>query len=177
MKPYIYIILFVTTIGALVSCHTTNKHQDSSPYDSSNVAPAGKDSNSTRPPADIDSLEAQINLPDSVFEDGSVPTTWKAAGFRHPQEFKRWLIKYKDWVKNDQIDSLAAHTHFPIHGAGNTNWFKEAYPHIYTTHVKAVVSRQRLNRIFRNGQGAMFGDGTVWFIEKGGKFWVNQING
>jgi hypothetical protein len=152
MKPYIYIILFVTTIGALVSCHTTNKHQDSSPYDSSNVAPAGKDSNSTRPPADIDSLE-------------------------HPQEFKRWLIKYKDWVKNDQIDSLAAHTHFPIHGAGNTNWFKEAYPHIYTTHVKAVVSRQRLNRIFRNGQGAMFGDGTVWFIEKGGKFWVNQING
>lgn len=176
MKPKAYTFIWVALIATL-GCHSASTQQASSPYDSSNVAPAGKDSMSNRPPADVDSLEAQVMLPDSLFEDGSRPTTWKAAGFNHPDQFKRWLIKYKDWVKNDQVDSLAAHTHFPIHGAGNANWFKEQYIHIYTAHLKQVVNKQRLDRIFRNGQGAMFGNGEVWFIEKGGKFWVNQVNG
>lgn len=131
---------------------------------------------SARAPADVDSLEVQIYAPDSVFEDGSRPTSWTAAGFTDPVRFKRFLIRFKDWVQKDQVDSITSHIRFPLRAAGSPAWFRERYTHMFTPGLKAVIARQRLDRIFRNGQGAMFGKGEVWFVEEGGRYWVSAVN-
>jgi hypothetical protein len=160
----------------LAGCHSKTPSTAAAPYDSSTVTPAGKDSLSAGAPSDIDSLEVQIRAQDSVFEDGSRPTSWKNAGFNHPERFKRFLILFKDWVKKDQEDSVAAHIRYPIRGAGTAAWFKEQYVHIFNHHLKTVIARQRLDRVFRNGQGAMIGNGDVWFVERGGQYWVSALN-
>ena len=150
-------------------CHSGPSSGVSASYDSASVTPGGN----TR---QDDSLQAQLRAPDSVFEDGSRPTSWRAAGFSDPLAFKLFLIDFKTWVRRDQVDSIAHHIRFPIRGAGSVAWFKERYPRVFTPRIKNVVARQRLDRIFRNGQGAMMGNGEVWFVEERGKYWVSAVN-
>lgn len=161
----------------MVACHTSSQRTGgkSAAYDSSNVTPGG----SAAPGAGMDrkdSIEALIHAPDSIFEDGSRPTTWANAGFDNPGGFKRFFITYQHWVKKDMVDSISAHIRYPIRGAGSAGWFKEQYAHIFTHRIKDVISRQRVDRIFRNGQGAMIGNGDVWFVAQGGTYWVTAIN-
>jgi hypothetical protein len=162
--------------GLMAGCHSPKQQAEASPaiYDSSIATPGGKDPAGGK--ASKDSVEAQINGPDSVFEDGSRPTTWANAGFGSPARFKRFLVVFKGWVKRDRVDSISAHIRYPIRGAGSAAWFKEQYPHIFTRHLKLVISHQRLDRIFRNGQGAMVGNGDLWFIEDKGRYWVTAVN-
>jgi hypothetical protein len=171
MRLRIHLLL----LGTFLTGCPGARHQDA-PYDSTTVTPAGKDSLSTKAPVDIDSLEAQINAPDSVFPDGSRPTTWRSAGFSDPARFKRFLIVFKSWVRKDQVDSITNHVRFPIRAAGTAAWFKEQYPRLFTPRLKAVIQNQRLDRIFRNGQGAMLGNGDVWFQETHGRYWISAVN-
>jgi hypothetical protein len=167
---------FYWMLLAGLACHSGAPTGTASPYDSTTVTPGGKDSLSNRAPQDVDSIDAQIHAPDSHFEDGSVPTSWRSAGFTDPVRFKRFLLQFKDWVKADQVDSITNHIRFPIRGAGSAAWFKEQYHLFFTPRMKAVVARQRLDRIFRNGQGAMIGNGDVWFVESHGKYWISAVN-
>jgi hypothetical protein len=156
------------------ACHSgTSTHGR---YDSTTVAPGGKDSLNNTAPQDVDSLQAQIHAPDSVFEDGSRPTTWAAAGFTNPERFKRFLMLFKDWVSKDQVDSISDHIRFPLRAAGSPAWFKERYPHLFTPALKAEIARQRLDRVFRNGQGAMIGKGELWFLEIKGRYYITALN-
>jgi hypothetical protein len=162
----------------LVGCHSANQQPGalSAAYDSSNVTPGGKDQDPAGRKSRRDSIEAQILAPDSIFEDGSRPTTWVNAGFNNPEGFKRFLLVYQHWIRKDQVDSISAHIRYPIRGAGSAAWFKEQYPRIFTHRIKTIILRQRLDRIFRNGQGAMIGNGDVWFVEEKGRYWVTAIN-
>ncbi|HTJ13184.1 MAG TPA: hypothetical protein VL547_14210 [Dinghuibacter sp.] len=169
MRPLCLLLLL-----AVLACHSANKKK--LPYDSSNVVPGGKDSLSAAAPQDVDSLEAQIHAPDTLFEDGSRPTSWARAGFNDPVGFKRFLLTFRGWVQKDQVDSISDHIRYPLRAAGSPGWFRERYPHLFTHTLKAVILRQRLDRIFRNGQGAMLGTGEIWFVESHGRYWVSAIN-
>jgi hypothetical protein len=116
-----------------------------------------------------DPAEQEIMAQDSVFEDGSVPTSWSNAGFDDPAGFKRFVARFKGWVKEDNVDSIVAYIDFPLKKYKTAAVFKEKYGEIFDDSLKAVVTRQRLDRIFRNADGAMIGDGQVWFgsTEKG----------
>ena len=148
----------------IVGCQSATKRKP--PYDSTNVVPGGMDS----------STEAQLYAPDSVFEDGSRPISWERAGFHDPVRFKRFLLAFRGWVQRDQVDSISDHIRFPIRAAGSPAWFRERYAHLFTPALKAVILHQRLDRIFRNGQGAMLGNGEIWFVETHGRYWVSAIN-
>ena len=113
----------------------------------------------------IDSAELQLQAQDTLFEDGSIPSTWENAGFTDPAGFKHFVIRFKEWVKNDKVDSVAAHTRFPLKKYKNAAQFKEHYAEIFDPAFKAIVAQQRLDRIFRNYQGAMLGAGAIWFTE------------
>jgi len=176
MTPRTHLMNMMLLAGLMTGCHSATRQTDNPGYDSTNVTIRGKDSVLTRGTDTPNSLEAQVNAPDSIFEDGSRPTTWKNAGFDNPARFKRFLFQYKGWVKRDLIDSISAHIRYPVRGAGSAAWFKEQYPHIFTHRLKAVILHQRLDRIFRNGQGAMLGNGDIWFIEDKGRYWVTAIN-
>lgn len=117
----------------------------------------------TTPGAPEDTLLARIRAQDTVFEDGSRPTDWKNAGFDDPESFKRFLIRFKEWVRNDNADSIAGRIEFPIKGYKTAEQFKNNYAKIFDKQLKDVVEQQRLDRIFRNYQGAMIGDGAIWF--------------
>lgn len=116
----------------------------------------------TRPSSE-DTLQARIAAQDTLFEDGSRPSEWKNAGFDDPEGFKRFLVLFKEWVRSDNADSIAAYIAFPIKGYKTAEQFKKNYDKIFDKQLKDVVEKQRLDRIFRNYQGAMLGDGAIWF--------------
>ncbi|WP_341837921.1 hypothetical protein WJU16_08645 [Chitinophaga pollutisoli] len=116
-----------------------------------------------RPSPHIDPLTAQIQAQDSIFDDGSIPTTWENAGFNNPADFKRFLSRFKSWVRNDQPDSIAACIRFPLRLYPSSADFKSQYHQIFDPALKTAVDTFRLDRIFRNSQGAMVANGRIWF--------------
>ncbi|WP_153796879.1 hypothetical protein [Foetidibacter luteolus] len=123
-----------------------------------------------------DPYAAQLTAQDTLFEDGSIPTSWDNAGFNNPGGFKQFIIGFKEWVKADNVDSIAAHVQFPLKQAKTPAIFKEKYADLFNAGVKAAVDSQRLDRIFRNFQGASIGDGKIWFTEAKGKYLVTAVN-
>lgn len=115
------------------------------------------------PPPPVDLTTAQIQAQDSVFDDGSVPTSWENAGFNDPADFKRFLARFKGWVRNNQADSIAAFIRFPLRLYPSAADFKSQFHQIFDPSLKAAVDSLRLDRIFRNSQGAMVADGRIWF--------------
>lgn len=115
------------------------------------------------PPADP--VETQIRAQDTLFEDGSIPASWETAGFNDPEAFKRFLVQFKEWVRTDNVDSISAHIEYPIKGYRTPEQFKKSYANIFDKQMKDVIEKQRLDRIFRNYQGAMLADGAIWFYE------------
>ncbi|MFC3858696.1 hypothetical protein ACFOTA_22375 [Chitinophaga sp. GCM10012297] len=115
------------------------------------------------PPPAIDPENAQVQAQDTLFEDGTIPSSWANAGFDDPEGFKQFVWRFKDWVKNDRQDSIAQHIKFPLRQYKTESAFREHYVHIFDASLKAAVDTQRLDRIFRNAQGATIGNGRIWF--------------
>ncbi|WP_109693965.1 hypothetical protein [Chitinophaga deserti] len=115
------------------------------------------------PPPAVDIHTAQLQAQDSVFDDGSIPTSWENAGFSNPQEFKMFLARFKTWVKLDQRDSIASVIRFPLRLYPSAADFKSQYTNIFDPALKQAVDTLRLDRIFRNSQGAMIANGRIWF--------------
>jgi hypothetical protein len=121
-------------------------------------------------------IEDQLTAQDTLFEDGSIPTSWENAGFNNSAEFKNFVEQFKNWVKTDNIESIAAHVSFPITGAKTPKEFKEQYAKIFTPKIKRAIETQRLDRIFRNANGAMIGNGEVWFNVGKDGYVITAIN-
>lgn len=152
-------LLLLTLFFSCNTTSTTNKTEDSTIVDGAKdllpVQPA--------PPPVVNPQAEQIKAQDTVFEDGSVPSTWSNAGFDDPTGFKEFLLSFKDWVKKDQVDSITAYIRFPLKNYKTAEAFKKAYPQVFNATMKKMVEEQRLDRLFRNYQGAMFGSGEIWF--------------
>ncbi|MCO4293271.1 hypothetical protein NF867_10380 [Solitalea sp. MAHUQ-68] len=118
----------------------------------------------------------EIAAQDTLFEDGSIPTSWGAAGFSDPVKFKRFIISFKEWVKNDQVDSISAHVKYPLGRIKNVDDFKKNYSTLFDGLLKKAIADQHLDQIFRNQQGAMMGSGAIWFIESNGNYYISAIN-
>jgi hypothetical protein len=116
-----------------------------------------------------DSNEIQIKAQDTLFEDGSLPSPWANAGFDDPEGFKRFVLRFKDWVRTDNADSISAYISFPLKKYKTADQFKKQYASIFDKQLKDIVEDQRLDRIWRNYQGAMIGDGKIWFSVVPGK--------
>lgn len=159
---------YLLLVALLYSCNTISNTQkeDSSIVDGAkNLLPV-----QPAPEPQVNPQTEQINLQDTLFEDGSTPSSWSNAGFDNPADFKEFLLSFKDWVKKDQVDSITAYIRFPLKNYKTPDAFKKAYPKVFDDSLKKVIETQRLDRIFRNYQGAMLGNGEIWFsvIQKEG---------
>ncbi|PUZ27583.1 hypothetical protein DCM91_05020 [Chitinophaga costaii] len=123
-----------------------------------------------------DSSLRQISAPDTLFTNGIRPAQWKLAGFSDPTAFKRFLALFKDWVVHGQADSITAHINFPLAHYKSAAVFKQAYGQVFDSAMKATVLQQPLNCIFRNYQGAMLGNGEIWWAELNGQYKIIAIN-
>lgn len=152
---------YLLLLAICYSCNSaaTNNQQDSNIVDGAKellpVQPA--------PPPQVNPQADQIHAQDTAFEDGSIPSTWSNAGFDDPAGFKEFLLSFKDWVKKDQVDSITAYIRFPLKNYKTPEAFRKAYPKVFDDSLKNVVETQRLDRIWRNYQGAMIGSGQIWF--------------
>ncbi len=129
-------------------------------------------------PVSTAELTAAEAADDSVFADGSVPVSWANAGIDRPLDLKRFIKRLKDWVANDQRDSVAAVLAYPLTNppVRNRQVFLSAYDKYISRSVKEALRRQPLNQIFRNSRGAMIGDGHLWLAETATGYEIIAIN-
>jgi len=120
-------------------------------------------------------LLSQVYADDLEWE-GTVPSGWATASFSDPVEFKLFLIRFKDMVKNDNINEIADVVSFPLKDIKNKADFKANYARLMSENLKSVVAEQRLDRIFRNSQGASLGDGDLWFQQDGSSYKIVSWN-
>lgn len=128
------------------------------------------------PPPSIDPEKAQAQAQDTLFEDGTIPSSWANAGFDDPEGFKQFISRFKHWVKNDQQDSVALHVKFPLRQYKTEADFRRQYASIFDASLKTAVDTQRLDRIFRNAQGATIGNGRIWFAPQPEGYRITAIN-
>lgn len=142
------------------------------------------DSTQSAPAVAGDSTVAPVAAPvdeladDSVFTDGSIPGTWENAGFSDPQGFKQFLLRLRSWVANSEKDSVANVLHYPLRNpkVKDKQQFLAQYDTIVNERVKKALREQNLRQIFRRDQGAMIGNGELWFIQSGDRFLISAIN-
>lgn len=179
IKPYIMLKLLVPAafIALLYACQGPVKKNSTDHLDSTLTSPDTSASAAAPAPSGEDTIQQQLAAQDTLFEDGSTPASWENAGFKDPRAFKLFVVKLKEWVQTDNADSIAAHIHFPLKRAKTPADFKKKYPQIFDAKLKAVVASQRLDRIFRNYQGAMIGNnGEIWINELPAGYTIIAIN-
>jgi hypothetical protein len=123
-----------------------------------------------------DPYVVEMKAQDTLFEDGSIPVSWEIAGFTDPADFKKFIIEFKDWVNRDLVDSISKHIQYPLKKYATPAQFKAAYPEIFDKQTKEIVAESRLDRIFRTSQGAMIGDGLIWFTQVPHGYRIIAIN-
>lgn len=166
MKNFLIAAIFLTACNSAPD----KKQQES------NVIESAKQIIPVAPPPGNPNIDDQLNAQDTLFEDGSIPTSWSNAGFDDPAHFKRFLLNFKDWVRDDKVDSITAHIRFPLKTYKTPEAFKKAYPKIFDASMKMMVDTQRLDRISRNYQGAMLGNGEIWFSVINDQYKIIAIN-
>jgi hypothetical protein len=123
-------------------------------------------------------LSAEDLKDDSVFSDGSRPISWRNAGVSDPVALKKIIRKLQVWVRDNQVDSISGYLVYPMRNPGikDKSDFKLNYRDYITEGVKAALADQRLNQVFRNEQGAMIGQGQMWFRQKDNNIQIIAIN-
>jgi hypothetical protein len=113
---------------------------------------------------------------DSLTQSNTTAGQWKVSGFHKPDEFKKFFIQYKTWIAADNVDSITAHIKFPLRNCKSAADFKKNYSEFFNSKVKNAVTNQDPDKFFVNYDGAMAGDGELWFSEFDGKYYVVAIN-
>lgn len=113
---------------------------------------------------------------DDLEWEGTVPTAWSTATISSAENFKIFLLNFKEMVRNDEVGKIADLIRFPIKNLENRQEFKDNYTRIFSEPMKAAVRNQRLDRIFRNSGGASIGDGEIWFHQVGEGYKIVTIN-
>jgi hypothetical protein len=123
-------------------------------------------------------LSAEDLKDDSVFSDGSRPISWENAGVSDPVAMKKFIRKLQVWVRDNQVDSISGYLNYPMRNPGikDKSDFKLNYSDYITDGVKAALADQRLSQIFRNEQGAMIGQGQIWFRQSDNNIQIIAIN-
>lgn len=100
---------------------------------------------------------------DSVFADGSIPSTWKISGINDALQLKIFIKFLRYWVEQGSKDSIASHVAFPLNPkiTSRTEFIKH-YNELFSPKVIRALDQQNLSQIFRNQRGAMIGNGELW---------------
>lgn len=156
-------ILGVITMALMATACGNPSPGEIARVDTPGTGPSSEVRPSPAAPHTMDLTEAEWK-DDSVFVDGSIPSSWGNAGFDDPIASKRFLKKLKYWVEKEEKDSVANAIRFPLPRSAKTRKeFLENYDRIINQKVKSALASQPLQAIFRNAKGAMIGKGEMWF--------------
>ena len=114
---------------------------------------------------------------DSVFIDGSIPTSWEVAGITDVKNFKLFLKRVQLLVLNDEKEQLAKLIKYPLgRSIKSEQDFIKNYNRIFTKDAKLSIAKINFSQIFRNSKGAMSEEGRVWFREEANEFKIIAVN-
>lgn len=172
MKKYLTIII----ISFLLSgCYQPQKSSDAaviSNMDSLNKALAAAPTELLK----VSDLSVDELKDDSVFTDGSKPTSWDIAGVSNVKGLKVFIKKLQQWIVLNEKDSLATVVKYPLGKINNKEALVKNYDSLFTKEVKLSFATLNFNQLFRNSQGVMTNGGKVWFGQEGKKFRIIAIN-
>lgn len=171
MNKLIFIaFLFVV----FTACDNNKNNNDSMAADSSTITVAT--------PAVLDTLMNSLTISDNemkddtVFADGSKPTSWENAGIKDVRGLKLFLKQAQQWVMNNDKEKLAAAIKYPLKDIKNEQELIAAYDAVFTKEVKLSFATINFNQIFRNQQGVMTEGGKVWINQFGKEFKIFAVN-
>jgi len=114
---------------------------------------------------------------DSVFTDGSIPTSWEVAGITDVKNFKLFLKRVQLLVLNDEKEQLAKFIKYPLgRSIKSEAEFIKNYDRIFTKDAKLSIAKINFSQIFRNSKGAMSEEGRVWFQQEVDEFKIIAVN-
>ena len=113
---------------------------------------------------------------DSVFADGSIPTSWEVAGITDVRGLKLFLKQTQQWVMSNDKAQLALAVKYPINTIKNKEEMMAAYDQVFTKDVKLSFAMINFNQIFRNSKGVMIADGRAWITQDGNSFKIFAIH-
>jgi hypothetical protein len=117
-----------------------------------------------------------VTISDTVFDDGSIPSSWENAGITNPFGLIKFVSSFQQWIADDKKDSIAAHINFPLRKIKSREDFLQKYNAVFTPAVKKKIADQNIRQIFRNENGVMLADGAVWINQKNDDFIITALN-
>ena len=173
-----YMLIFAILV-AFAACNNNKTSTDEKVADTTDAVPAKIDS----PKAAVTDYSMGAGLTqeemkdDSVFVDGSVPTSWETAGITNVKEFKLFIKQLQLLVLDNNKEGLAKQIRYPLGKSINTEAdFIKNYDNIFTKDVKLSIAKINFSQIFRNSKGAMSDAGMVWFSQEGNDFKIIAVN-
>jgi hypothetical protein len=123
-------------------------------------------------------LTQEEMLDDSLFSDGSKPTSWQIAGIADAKSFKLFLKQLQLLVLNNDKENLAKLIRYPFSKSIKTEQdFIKNYDGIFTKDAKLSIAKINFSQIYRNNKGVMTEGGKVWFAQVGNAFKIIAVNG
>jgi len=177
MKKILFVICCVSIAATACNSHNSNTQTSDTSVAKTDTLTVTDTSAKTTPVNSPELSSAEIP-DDSVFADGSKPSTWQDAGFTNPANFKKFLQKLQSWVADNNKDSVASVIAYPLRNPKikDKATFIAKYDDYITNDIKKALKEQNLKQIFRNSQGAMIGDGKLWFNETKDGYRIIAIN-
>ena len=171
MKKYISLILIFAVL--LVCCNQPSKETVSEKIAPIDITVMSVDSELVK----VSALSPAELKDDSVFTDGSIPTSWKIAGVSNVKGLKLFIKQLQQWVITNDKEMLASAVQYPLN---NTIKTKESlivnYDAVFTKQVKLSLATTNFSQLFRNSQGVMLDAGKIWLAQKGNNFKIIAIN-
>jgi hypothetical protein len=125
----------------------------------------------------VSELSANELKDDSVFKDGSKPTSWANAGITDVKGLKLFIKQLQQWVIMNDRENLAAAVQYPLNNFIKTKENLVAnYDSVFTKEVKLSFATINFNQLFRNAKGVMTDGGKVWMRQQGKEFKIVAIN-
>ena len=112
-------------------------------------------------------LFAFVNADTNCFIYDDNYSSWNSAGFTDPIGFIKFIQQMQVWIAENNKEAIASSINYPLDNPKikNKTEFLKNYDIYINNNVKKALREQDLQNIFRNYQGAMIGNGQVWFRE------------
>ena len=174
MKKYFLFVVIISIVFLACNQGTKQKTEEiatiTDSTTSSKIAPATEIMK-------VSELSAEELKDDSVFADGSKPTSWANAGITDEKGLKLFIKQVQQWIVTNDREKLASVIKYPVNKTiKSKDEFISNYDAVFTKQVQLSFATVNFNQLFRNAKGVMTNDGKVWIAQMGKDFKIIAIN-
>jgi hypothetical protein len=114
---------------------------------------------------------------DSVFDDGSRPTSWEVAGITKVYALKIFIKDLQYMAATDNREEISKLIRYPLNATIKTQAdFLANYEKLFNPTLKEALARVNPRQVFRNYKGVMLGNGNIWIQQLDDEFKIIAIN-